>query len=160
MSSAPAKKICGECQMCVPRSTDPSTRSPIESRIKSVLGSVLPTSNAIKIQPETTHTTARLWGINCWVYIGKFPGASQWCLLFQALKLGCFPNALHCNLVPRFSHSALRSFCQRSPRQPMKKPRWLWGREWGIRLKAGRRHKVRANRLEYSTKASSKQLVF
>ena len=33
--------------MCVPRSIDPSTKSPIKSRLKSVLGSVLPTSNAI-----------------------------------------------------------------------------------------------------------------
>ena len=34
--------------MCVPRSVDPST-SPIKSRLKSVVGSVLPTSNAIII---------------------------------------------------------------------------------------------------------------
>ena len=43
----PCKKICGGCQMCVPRSIDPSTTSPIKSRLESVLGSVLPTSNAI-----------------------------------------------------------------------------------------------------------------
>ena len=36
------KKICGGCQMCVPRSINPSTTSPIKSRLKSVLGSVLP----------------------------------------------------------------------------------------------------------------------
>ena len=35
--------------MCVPRSIDPSTTSPIKSRLKSVLGSVLPSSNAIII---------------------------------------------------------------------------------------------------------------
>ena len=35
--------------MCVPRSIDLSTTSPIKSRLKSVLGSVLPTSNAINI---------------------------------------------------------------------------------------------------------------
>ena len=36
------KKICGGCQMCIPRSINPSTTSPIKSRLKSVLGSVLP----------------------------------------------------------------------------------------------------------------------
>ena len=35
--------------MCVPRSIDLSTTSPIKSRLQSVLGSVLPTSNAINI---------------------------------------------------------------------------------------------------------------
>ena len=49
LSSAPAKKSVGRCQMCVPRSTDRPTTSPIKSRLKSVLGSVLPTSNAIRI---------------------------------------------------------------------------------------------------------------
>ena len=48
LSSAPAKKICGGCQMCVPRSTDRPTTSPIKSRLKSVLGSVLPTLNVVK----------------------------------------------------------------------------------------------------------------
>ena len=42
------KKICGGCQMCVPRSTDRPTTSPIKSRLKSVLGSVLPTLNVVK----------------------------------------------------------------------------------------------------------------
>ena len=46
LSPPSLKKICGGCQMCVPRSTDRPTRSPIKSRLKSVLGSVLPTSNA------------------------------------------------------------------------------------------------------------------
>ena len=41
------KKSAGWCQMCVPRSIDPSKNSPIKSRLKSVSGSVLPTSNAI-----------------------------------------------------------------------------------------------------------------
>ena len=45
MSFAPAKKICGGCQMCVPRSIDPLTTK--KSRLKIVIGSVLPTSNAI-----------------------------------------------------------------------------------------------------------------
>ena len=49
LSSAPAKQICGGCQMCVPRSTDGPTTSPIKSRLKSVLGSALPTLNAIII---------------------------------------------------------------------------------------------------------------
>ena len=35
--------------MCVPRSIDPSTTTPIKSRLKSVLGSILPTSIAIII---------------------------------------------------------------------------------------------------------------
>ena len=35
--------------MCVLRPIDPSTTTPIKSRLKSVLGSILPTSNAIII---------------------------------------------------------------------------------------------------------------
>ena len=34
----PCKKICGGCQMCVPRSIHPWQRCPIQSRLKSVLG--------------------------------------------------------------------------------------------------------------------------
>ena len=36
--------------MCVPRSVDLSTTRPIKSRLKSVVGSVLPTSNEIIIE--------------------------------------------------------------------------------------------------------------
>ena len=37
MSFAPAKYICGGCQMCVPRSIHPRQRCPIQSRLKSAL---------------------------------------------------------------------------------------------------------------------------
>ena len=43
----PCKKICGGCQMCVPRSIDPSTTK--KSRLKTVLGRVLHTLNANRL---------------------------------------------------------------------------------------------------------------
>ena len=50
MSSAPAKRSAGDARCASQdRSIDPSTTSPIKSRLKSVLGTALPTSNAIKI---------------------------------------------------------------------------------------------------------------
>ena len=67
----PCKKICGGCQMCVPRSIDPSTTSPIKSRLKSVFGSVLPTSNAITKVTSQSYLLGQILSVPCPLNVGS-----------------------------------------------------------------------------------------